>query len=107
MWTLHKQPQHCGAQLHARDRRSPGSAPRQPGEAPDEAIRDRAAQEHDRAGDPAQPGEYPASRLENRDGGDTPTAPGDAPVEWDDIVQPERRQPRRGDWDDLPLPEQK
>ena len=59
MWTLHRQQQQCGAQLHARER------VRQPGEAPDEAVADRAAQEHDRAGGEAQPGGYPASALEN------------------------------------------
>ena len=55
MWTLHKQLQHCGAQLHAR-----AGKPRQAGEAPAEATRDRAAQEHDRVGDatlqPSEPG---------------------------------------------------
>ena len=61
MWTLHEQQQHCGAQLHARER------VRQPGEAPAEAVADRAAQEHDRAGGEARPGAYPASALENRD----------------------------------------
>jgi len=89
MWTLHKQPQHCGAQLHAR-----GSGPRQPGDAPDEATRDRAAQQHDRAGDQTlQPGDYPASPIEHADRDNTPTAP-EAQVAWDAVVQPERRKPR-------------
>lgn len=86
MWTLHKQPQHCGAQLHARDRQA-----RKRGDAPDEATRDRAAQDHDRAGGTLQPGEYPASPIEHRRGDNTPTAPGDKLVEWDHVVQPERR----------------
>ena len=104
MWTLHKQPQHCGAQLHARERPSTRSGPRQPGEAPDEATRDRAAQEHDRAGDTLQPGEYPASPIEHRSGDITPTAPGDGRVAWDEVVQPEQRQAREGR-DDPPLTE--
>jgi hypothetical protein len=78
MWTLHKQQQHRGAQLHARS----GKA-RQAGE----ATRDRAAQDHDRAGDQTlQPGDYPASPLAHRD---RDTAPG----------TPDR--------DDEPLPEGK
>lgn len=59
MWTLHEQQQHRGAQLSARER------VRQPGEAPAEAVADRAAQEHDRAGGEARPGGYPASGLDN------------------------------------------
>ena len=98
MWTLHQQQQHRGAQLHARQ----GKA-RQAGEAPREATRDRAAQEHDRAGDQAlQPGEYPASPVEHRDQDITPGAP-EAAVEWDDVVQPEQRRGR----DDQPLPDGK
>jgi hypothetical protein len=85
MWTLHKQPQHCGAQLHARDRK-----PRRSGEAPEEATRDRDAQEHDRAGETLQPGDYPASPIEHRDGDDTPTAP-EGQADWDTVVQPERK----------------
>lgn len=86
MWTLHKQQQHRGAQLHAR-----AGKQRQPGEAPDEATRDRAAQEHDRAGDQSlQPGDYPASPIENGDHDNTPNAP-EAAVEWDDVVQPEQK----------------
>jgi hypothetical protein len=81
MWTLHKQPQHCGAQLPARERR------RQPGEPPAVAVDDRAAQDHDRAGAMLQPGEYPASRLETGGGGRAPSAPD---PDWDAVVQPER-----------------
>jgi hypothetical protein len=115
MWTLHQQQQHCGAQLHARSRPSKGSGPRQPGEIPAEAAQGRSAQEHDRAdldagGEALQPGDYPASPIEHRDGdpstglrtGNTPTAPGDTRVEWDEVVQPEQRRS-----DDLPLPEGK
>ncbi|HEY6814288.1 MAG TPA: hypothetical protein VI168_01995 [Croceibacterium sp.] len=92
MWTLHKQPQHCGAQLHARGP-STGSGPRQPDGALDTATRDRAAQQHDRAGDQTlQPGGYPASPIEHRDQDNTPTAP-DARADWDQVVQPEPRQP--------------
>ena len=93
MWTLHKQPQHCGAQLPERERA------RRPGEPPAAATRDRAAQEHDRAGDTLQPGAYPASPIEHRDHDTAPTAPGDPStglrtgtrVEWDEVVQPERQ----------------
>ena len=107
MWTLHRQQQHCGAQLHARSGPSTGSGPRQPGEVPAEAAQGRSAQEHDRAdldagGEPLQPGDYPASPIEHRDGDNTPTAPGDSRVEWDEVVQPEQR-----GGDDLPLPEGK
>jgi hypothetical protein len=103
MWTLHKQQQHCGAQLHAR-----GTGPRQAGEAPAEATRDRAAQEHDRAGDQSlQPGDYPASPIEHGDHDNTPSE-GEGEGEWDQVVQPEQRQARDAhDWDDEPLPEGK
>jgi hypothetical protein len=92
MWTLHKQQQNCGAQLHARGGPSTGSGPRKAGEAPAEAVSDRAAQDNDRVGDTAlQPGDYPASAIENRRGDTSPTAPGDSQVDWDEVVQPERR----------------
>jgi len=105
MWTLHKQQQHCGAQLPMRDRQ-----PRQQGEAPAEAARDRDAQEHDRAdldagGETLQPGDYPASPIGHRDQDNTPSAPGDAGDDWDNVVQPEQRHGQA--WDDLPLPEGK
>jgi len=103
MWTLHKQQQHCGAQLPVRERA------RQAGAAPAEATRDREAQQHDRAdldvsGGAPQPGDYPASPLENRDGDAAPSAP-EGQVAWDAVVQPERRRARA--WDELPLPEGK
>jgi len=102
MWTLHKQSQHCGAQLPMRERN------RHPGKAPVEATRDRAAQQHDRAdldvgGETLQPGDYPASPIGHRDQDNTPTAPGEARADWDDVVQPEQRE--ADDWDDQPLPE--
>lgn len=82
MWTLHKQQQHCGAQLHARSRPA--------GEAPAEATRDRDAQRHDEAGDQTlQPGDYPASRIEHGDHDNTPTAPGPRRVGRDDRLPPE------------------
>lgn len=96
-WTLHRQQQQCGAQLH--------NKARQPGEAPGEAVDGREAQDHERAGGLTQPGEAPASELPNRDQDNTPTAP-DPHVEWDDVVQPERRQ-QGEDFDDQPLPEGK
>lgn len=120
VWRLHSQQQQRGAQLHARGGPSRGSGPRQAGEAPSEAVAGREAQEHehaaeDVAGEHGQPGESPASPLENRDRGpstgprtgDTPTAP-EPRASWDAVVQPERRKhPRGAEWDDQPLPEGK
>ena len=105
MWTLHKQQQHCGAQLHVR-----AGKPRRDGEAPEEAVADRAAQQHEQAdrdagGGPLQPGAYPASALEHGDSDNTPTAP-EAQVDWDTVVQPERHAPGP-EGDDEPLPEGK
>ncbi len=91
MWTLHKQPQHCGAQLPARERN------RQPGEPPAVAVDGREAQDHDLAGETLQPGEYPASAVENGGGG-APSAP-DAQQSWDAVVQPERPPERELDED--------
>jgi len=96
-WTLHQQQQQRGVQL-------PDKA-RQLGEAPAEAVGDRAAQDHEQAGEELAPGDYPTSRVEDRDGDITPTAP-DPAVDWDDVVQPERQR-RGGTGDDLPLPEGK
>jgi len=99
MWTLHTQQQQRGAQLHTRKTREPG-------EPPAEATADRAAQEHDRAGgETLQPGDYPASPIENRDDGGARAAP-EAQVAWDGVVQPERPRPRPR-WDALPLPDGK
>jgi hypothetical protein len=112
MWTLMPQQQQCGAQLHARPG-TPGSKACRPGEAPGEAVADRAAQDHEQAhpdvsGGSLQAGDYPASQMENRDGGGTPSAPDDPSVEWDNVVQPERpKQQRGGGFDRLPLPEEK
>ena len=89
-WTLHQQQQQRGAQLPK-------------GGAPADAVRDRAAQDHEQAGGTPQAGEYPASTIENRDGDNTPSA-GDPRVEWYEVVQP---QPQGGEPDDLPLPEGK
>jgi hypothetical protein len=104
MWTRMRQQQQRGAQLPERRRA------RQAGAAPAEAIRDREAQEHDRAdlavaGGTAQPGPYPASPITS--GGDnTPSAPGGEPrARWDDVVQPQR--PRGRPSDELPEPEGK
>ena len=89
MWTRHRQQQQRGAQFPARGRRA--------GAAPAEATRDREAQLHDRAESASAegglgPGAYPASPIENKRQ-DTP--PAAARVEWDEVVQPERRGPRR------------
>ena len=59
---------------------------------PREAAADRAAQDHEQAGEELQPGDYPASKLPNRDDDNTPTA-GDPRVQWDEVVQPEPRRP--------------
>ena len=101
-WRLHRQQQQRGAQL-PREKRSPGGAP-------DEAIADRSAQDHEQAGETLPPGEYPTDRIEDRDGDNTPSAP-DAEVDWDEVVQPAKEpesQQRQGERpDDLPLPEGK
>ncbi len=60
-----------------------------PARRPTRRPRDREAQEHDRAGETLQPGDYPASPIEHRDGDNTPTAP-EAQADWDTVVQPER-----------------
>ena len=109
MWTLHKQQQHCGAQLHAR-----AGKPRQPGEPPAEATADREAQQHDLAdlqvsgSEEPRRGDYPATNPPDRAGDITPTAP-EPHVEWDDVVQPERADARRRSMqaDEQPLPEGK
>lgn len=113
MWTRLQQQQQRGAQLPARSGKV-----RQAGDAPAEATRDRAAQQHDRAdldsgGAAMPPGGYPASPIENSSGDPaTGLRPGDAPpapetrADWDSVVQPERRR-RSPAWDDRPLPEGK
>ena len=98
MWTLHRQQQQCGAQV------------RQPGEAPREAVRGREGQDHEQAGGMPGPGESPASELAHRDQDNTPSAPDDPGVDWDDVVQPQQtlgRQRRGESFDRLPLPEGK
>jgi hypothetical protein len=71
--------------------RTPGAPPADA--TPDDAIRDRAAQDHELAdiatGGTPQPGLYPADNPPNRAGDITPDAP-DPKVEWDTRVQPER-----------------
>lgn len=95
MWTRHKQQQQRGVQF------------RPQGDAPPEAVEDRSAQDHEHAvvavGPPVElpPGGYPASRLQDGDADNTPSAP-DPHVDWDQVVQPERReteleQDERGD----------
>ena len=84
-------------------------------DAPQEAVKDRAAQDHERAvvavsgpGEPGRPkpGDYPASRLQDGDADNTPSAP-EPTVDWDEVVQPEQQQGKTGKADDLPLPEGK
>jgi hypothetical protein len=91
-WTLFTPQQQRGAQLHNRA---------QPGE----AVKDRAAQDHEQAVSVTQPGEAPASRLEDRDEDVTPTAR-DPRVDWDDVVQPEK-QVGEASHDDPMVPEGK
>ena len=95
-WTLLRQQQQCGAQLHNKARR--------PEEVPREAVADRAAQDHEQAGGTLPPGDYPADRIEDRDQDNPPSAP-DPRVDWDEVVQPEQRGGEESD--DLPLPEGK
>ena len=90
VWTLFTPQQQRGAQLHNHSDPSTSSGANQPGEAPREAVHDRAAQENELPGCTAPKGGYPASRLQDRPGDNTPTA-GDPRVEWDDVVQPERQ----------------
>lgn len=102
MWTRLQQQQQRGQQLHARS----GKA-RQAGEAPAEAVAGREAQEHDFADQDAgvppnvPPAIYPAGRLQDEEGDNTPSAP-DPQVDWDNVVQPETARD-----DDLPLSEGK
>jgi hypothetical protein len=105
MWTRHQQHQQRGAQFPPRTDKPRQSRAEGTGGAPDEATRDRAAQEQDRTGHgAARPGGYPASRLEDRTGD---PAPERKTVEWDTVVQPERRRRDVRDWDEEPLPEGK
>lgn len=101
MWHRHKQQQQRGVQFRP-----------QPGSAPEEAVRDRSAQDHEHAvvavsppSEPA-PGTYPASRMQDGEADNTPSAP-DPHVDWDQVVQPEQQGADRKDGDDLPLPEGK
>jgi len=96
-WKLHSQQQQRGAQM-------PSSGGANAGKAPDEATRDRAAQDHEHAGGTPRPGNYPASRIEDRDGDITPSAP-EPDVDWDEVVQPEPAKAR--DVDPQPIPEGK
>jgi hypothetical protein len=100
MWITMPQQQQRGVQF--RPGRKPG-----PGEAPAEAVKDRAAQDHEQAGEAGEvpDGNYPASRLEDRPGDNTPGAPEPVHPDWDALVQPERNKTK--DRDALPLPEGK
>lgn len=91
MWKMMPPQQQRGAQV---DRRKRGAAPDEA--IPEEATRDRAAQDHDYAdldaspdGEPREDIDYPADDIENREGDITPSAP-DPHVDWDRQVQPER-----------------
>jgi hypothetical protein len=76
MWTLHTQQQQRGVQFRPQHKL---------GEAPAEAVKDRAAQDHEQAVVALPEGDYPATRLE-----DEAPAAGKAPrVDWDEVVQPQ------------------
>ena len=107
MWTRHKQQQQRGVQFKPQD------------DAPKDAVKDRSAQDHEQAvvavsppedGQPEpgrpKPGDYPASRMQDGDADNTPSAP-EPTVDWDEVVQPEQQQAKTGKADDLPLPEGK
>jgi hypothetical protein len=63
-----------------------------PADAPEDAMADREAQQHDLANAPdkeVQPGLYPADSIENRKGDNTPDV-AHPTVEWNARIQPER-----------------
>ena len=55
---------------------------------PKDAVKDRAAQDHEQAGGDPGAGLYPSDPIERRKGDNTPAAP-EPRVEWDERVQPE------------------
>jgi hypothetical protein len=77
-WIIMPQQQQRGAQMPP------------PGGAPHEAVKDRSAQDHERAGDQTGKSAEPAR-------------PGPTGVRWDEVVQPAAVDAP----DDLPLPEGK
>ena len=105
-WNHMPQQQQRGSQLGERA-----------GTAPKEAVKERAAQEHDLADlevagttEPQRGIDYPADTVPEREGDIAPTLPEDEPVNWDDVVQPEnhsRQAPGQEAADDEPLPEGK
>jgi hypothetical protein len=109
VWRWLTQQQQRGAQLHPGDARRP--AAEGSGKAPAEAVEGREVQGHRYAdlqvspdGEPQRGIDYPATDVSDRQGDITPSA-GEPKVNWDDVVQPERRTDRAGD--DAPLPEGK
>jgi hypothetical protein len=69
---------------------------RVPEDAPADAVKDRAAQDHEHAGGDPGPGLYPTDPIERRKGDITPGA-ARPPVDWDERVQPERAGESQGD----------
>ena len=63
---------------------------------PKDAVKDRAAQDHEQAGGDPGPGLYPSDPIERRKGDNTPDAP-DPRIQWGERVQPEREHETRGD----------
>jgi hypothetical protein len=67
---------------------------------PKDAVKDRAAQDHEQAGGAPDsgpgPGLYPSDPIERRKGDNTPDDP-QPEVEWDERVQPQREPETQGD----------
>jgi hypothetical protein len=63
---------------------------------PKDAVKDRAAQDHEFAGGDPGAGLYPSGPIERRKGDNTPDDP-QPEVEWDERVQPEREPETQGD----------
>ena len=105
VWKWLRQQQQRGAQLGTGGTRRAGAAP-------EEAVADREAQDHDYAdlqvsdGEPQRGIDYPATNPPERRGDITPSAP-ETHVEWDDVVQPEHHSRQAGLPAEPPLPEGK
>jgi len=69
---------------------------RVPEDAPEVAVADRAAQDHEFAGGDPGAGLYPSDPIERRKGDNTPDDP-QPEVEWVERVQPEREPETQGD----------
>ena len=63
---------------------------------PADAVKDRAAQDHEQAGGDPGAGLYPSDPIERRKGDNTPDAARPR-VDWDERVQPQREPETQGD----------